>query len=315
MITVVTLNPSIDRTLMLDAFHPGQTNRVRQSRVDAGGKGVNVCVHLRALGAERVCCVGWMRSADEGLFSDRLEKAGVEQRWIVLPGHVRVNTKVCAGDGQLTELNEAGAEVPPWSIDALIEACREVFPRSKAVVLTGSVPPGVPKDIYAKLTRLARAAGAFCLLDADGAALAEGLKAGPDCVKPNRAELERLLGEALADETALLTAARRLQSVGVGAVCISLGDQGARYIDQSEALAADAIPVPVLSTVGAGDAMVAGLALAVERNMPARQGFAAAVAAGTAAVVCEGTQPLDRKTYDQALMRVQLRKWRGDGME
>ena len=315
MITVVTLNPSIDRTLMLDAFHPGQTNRVRQSRVDAGGKGVNVCMHLRALGAEQICCVGWMRAADERLFSESLEKAGVEQRWIALPGHVRVNTKVCVDDGQLTELNEAGEEVPLQAIEALIEVCREVFSRSKAVVMTGSVPPGVPKDIYAQLIRLAHETGAFCLLDADGAALAEGLQAEPDCVKPNRAELERLMGEALPDETALLRAAHRLQEAGVSAVCISLGDQGARYIDQSDALAADAIPVPVLSTVGAGDAMVAGLVLAVERDMPARQGFAAAVAAGTAAVACEGTQPLERKAYDHALRRVRLREWRGNGME
>lgn len=312
MIAVVSLNPSIDRTLMLAEFHPGQTNRVRQSRSDAGGKGINVCLHLRALGAEAVCCTGLMRSGDEALFRGRLEAAGVACDWLTLPGRVRVNTKICADDGQLTELNEAGEEVPPESLRALLERCEGWFARARVAVLTGSLPPGLPQDTYAKLIRLAHDAGAICLLDADGAALAKGLEACPDGIKPNRAELERLSGEKLTCEQALLGAARRLRRRGIASVCVSLGEQGAIYEGESTTLIADPVPVHVRSTVGAGDAMVAGLALAAEQGLPAERAFAMAVAAGTAAVCTAGTQPLDAEDFRRTLSRVRIRRMEGE---
>ncbi len=312
MITVVSLNPSIDRTLMLAEFHAGQTNRVRQSRSDAGGKGVNVCLHLRALGAEEVRCAGLMRAEDEARFRSRLEAAGVPCDWLTMPGRVRVNTKICADDGGLTELNESGEAVPPDVLPALLERCGRLFARSRVAVLTGSVPPGLPMDVYARLIRLAHEAGATCLLDADGAALSEGLKARPDAVKPNRAELERLLGEALPDVRSLLRAAQKLLDRGVLSACVSLGARGAVYATRSRLLMADAVPVDVRSTVGAGDAMVAGLALAAERNLPDERAFSLAVAAGTAAVCTEGTQMLRAEDFRRALPQVRLREGKGE---
>lgn len=293
MITVVSLNPSIDRTLTLDEFRAGQTNRARSVRVDAGGKGVNVCLHLKALGAKDVRCTGFMRQADEAMFTDALTHAGVCCEWLSMPGHVRTNTKLCCADGGLTEINEAGESVPEEMTIAMLERCRRLFAESGVVVLTGSVPPGVPKDIYAQLTHIARENGAVCLMDSDGEALRLGLEAKPDFIKPNRAELERLLQRALPDEDSLMCAADHLQTEnGVSCGCISLGDSGAVFFSDGRLLKLPALNVPVRSTVGAGDAMLAAFALAFDSGMGESDAFCLATAAGAVAVCTEGTQPV-----------------------
>lgn len=300
MITVVSLNPSIDRTLSLTALRPGETNRATGVRVDAGGKGINVCLHLRSLGAQNVCCVGFMRADDEAMFTTALRDAGVTCHWLTMPGHVRTNTKLCCADGSLTEINEAGECVPGDMTLALLQRCRALFAASRVVALTGSVPPGVPKDIYAQLIRIAHECGAICLLDADGDALRLALVAHPDFIKPNRAELERLLQTALPDEGSLVSAADRLRDMGVNCGCISLGGDGALFFgDRTWSL--PALDVPVQSTVGAGDAMLAAFALAFQSGMSEREAFSLAVAAGSAAVCSAGTQPVSGDLVNQLL--------------
>jgi len=303
MIVVVSLNPSIDRTLMLSEFHIGETNRVQNVRVDAGGKGVNVCLHLRALDAEEVRCIGFMRQKDETMFSDVLSGAGVSYRWLSLPGRVRTNTKICTDDGTLTEVNESGEAVAERDVDELKKICRQEFSSADVVVLTGSVPPGVPKNIYAELTAMAKECGAICLLDADGDALRLGIEASPTLVKPNRSELERLLERDLPDDGALCAAADELIKRKIAYGCISLGEDGALFFSDAWKLRMPALNVPVRSTVGAGDAMTAAFALALEQQMGEKEAFYLAVSASAAAVTTEGTQPVD-KMLAQKLMRM-----------
>lgn len=293
MIVVVSLNPSIDRTMNLTDFRVGATNRVQHVRVDAGGKGVNVCLHLSALGAQNVRCVGFMRQSDETMFSEALSDAGIAHRWISLPGHVRTNTKICTPDGELTELNEAGEPVPETAVQEMLQLCRETFAGANVVVLTGSIPPGVPKGIYARLTEIAANCGAACILDADGDALRLGIEACPTLVKPNKSELERLTGRALPDESALSEAADELMARNVAYGCVSLGGEGALFFSDAWKLRIPALNVPVRSTVGAGDAMTAAFALAMEQQMGEKESFCLAVAASAAAVTTEGTQPVD----------------------
>lgn len=293
MITVVSLNPSIDRTLTLPVFTPGSTNRAEQVRVDAGGKGINVCLHLKALGAADVRCIGFMRTEDEPLFTSVLQQAGVQCHWLSLPGHVRTNIKICTANGDLTEINETGAPVPEEQTDAMLQLFRESCTGSDVIVLTGSVPPGVPKDIYRRMIGIAHEHGVPCLLDADGEALRSGLLAKPDFIKPNRAEAEALLDVNMSDEAELYATAQSLMALGIPYGCISLGAQGALYFSDAWMLTLPALDVPVRSTVGAGDAMTAAFALGLAGHMGEKETFRLAVAASAAAVCGEGTQSVD----------------------
>lgn len=301
MITVVSLNPSIDRTLTLSTFRAGGTNRAQSVRVDAGGKGVNVCLHLKALGAEDVRCIGFMRRADEMMFTGALQSAGVDCRWLMLPGHVRTNTKICAENGELTEINESGEPVPEDMVGQMLDMCRDFFAQARVVVLTGSIPPGVPKDIYAQMIAIAHEAGAMCLLDADGDALRLGLAAKPDFIKPNCAELECLLGRRMPDEAALVESAKTLMGRGVPYGCISLGGDGALFFSKEWLLSMPALSVPVRSTVGAGDAMTAAFTLGLAKQMGEKETFCLAVAASAAAVSTEGTQPVENDLVQKLL--------------
>ena len=304
MITVVSLNPSIDRTLMLPEFKAGSTNRAQSVRVDAGGKGVNVCLHLKALGAEEVRCVGFMRRAEEPLFTTVLEEAGVQCRWLTLPGHVRTNTKICTADGELTEINESGEPVPVEMVDAMFALCQEAFAESDVVVLTGSVPPGVPKAVYAQMIEIAHQCGAVCLLDADGEALQLGIAARPMFIKPNREELERLMERELPGE-ALLQAIDDLNRMGIARGCISMGGEGALFFSDVQ-LYLPALNVPVRSTVGAGDAMIAAFALGAANHMGEKETFCLAVAASAAAVSTNGTQPINGEQVHKLMKYVPM---------
>lgn len=296
MITVVSLNPSIDRTLRMKNFSAGSTNRVDSVRIDAGGKGINVCRHLKALGAEDVLCIGLMRAADEEMFSAALRQCGVRYEWLTLPGHVRTNTKICTDSGELTEINEAGEPVSADVPEMLTGLVRQAIKQSDCIVLTGSVPPGMPKGIYAELIRIARDMGKPCLLDADGEALRLGIAAGPGFIKPNRSELERLLSRALPDDQSLRAAVREVMDCGVPCGCISLGGDGAVYFAQDGLWKLRAPEVAVRSSVGAGDAMLAAFALGMAEKLPGNEVFRRAVACGSAAVTSEGTQGIDAET-------------------
>lgn len=304
MITVVALNPSIDRTLFLDQFHAGQTNRASAVQIDVGGKGINVCLHLSAMGANAVRCIGIMREADEKLFTSALQKSGVDCKWLMQPGHVRTNTKICTSAGELTEINERGDTVPAEITEQLIHMCRESFAESDVVILTGSVPPGVPARIYADLIAIAHESKALCILDADGEALRLSIPAKPDFIKPNAAEAGRLLNMPLENTADIYSAARLLIESGIPAGCISLGGNGAVYFSDEQTMFLPALEVPVRSTVGAGDAMIAAFALGMAQNTPPAETFRLAISAGAAAVISSGTQPVRTEDLMSLLKKV-----------
>lgn len=293
MITVISLNPSIDRTLSVEALIPGSTNRAHHSRADAGGKGINVCLHLAALGNCEVQCVGLMRSADAELFNFVLHKAGVRTKWLTLPGNVRTNTKVIASDGMLTEINESGTALTPDEAEALLALCADAISGSSVVVLTGSIPPGMPAEIYGKLIHIAHTCGARVILDADGTALRSGIQAQPDFIKPNQAELERLASKLLPDTESLISAVHDLMAINLSSGCVSLGAMGALFFSREGIFSLPALQVPVRSTVGAGDAMTAVFALGMDSNMPFEEICRLSIAASAAAVSSEGTQGID----------------------
>jgi 1-phosphofructokinase len=292
VIVTVTLNPAIDKTLMVRSFTPGATNRATIERVQFGGKGINVARTVKYLGGD-VIATGFVGAADHRDTRAMLARHAIDADFVPIEGETRVNLKVIDSVTDVeTEINEPGFFVHPGAITALAAKLRVMAQKASVVVLSGSLPPGTPADLYAELIALVRAEGAQTMLDAAGAPLAHGLAAAPDLVKPNRAEAEALLAMPLASEESLAAAAERMMAMGARSVVISLGPGGALSASPTEMWRAHVPAIAARSTVGAGDAMMAALAHGLTRALSAADALRLAAAVSCAAAATMERYPL-----------------------
>jgi 1-phosphofructokinase len=286
MIVTLTANPSVDRTIEVGRVRRGAVVRALGNRVDAGGKGVNVARALAAHGqkATAVVASGGAEGAQlEALLTQTA--TGLDVVAVPVGGATRANVTVVESDGTTTKLNEPGPRLSKAELAALADALTDAAARADWVVLCGSLPPGAPTDWYAGLTRRIKATnGCRVAVDTSGAALARAVDAAPDLAKPNRDELADLTGRSIATLTDAVEAAR---SLGLAAVLVSLGPDGAVLVTATGAWHATAPRVEPKSTVGAGDAALAGY-LAAGADGPA--GLVEAVAWGSAATALDGTR-------------------------
>ena len=265
-VATVTLNPAIDRTITVSGLARGAVNRAEHAGDRAGGKGVNVAAALAEQG-HRVAALGFLGRDNDTIFAAHFAAFGIEDRCRRLPGATRTGIKIVdPARGETTDLNFPGLAPAPEELEALLRQLDALDARW--CVLAGSLPPGVPVDFYAQAIRRLRARGVRVALDTSGAALVAAIEAGPDLIKPNAHELEALVGRALPDEAAVIAAAEMLVAAkGVGLVAVSRGADGAVFVTAEELVAARPPAVEVRSTVGAGDAMVAGLVAARLRGL------------------------------------------------
>jgi 1-phosphofructokinase len=264
VIATVTLNPAVDRTMVVPGFALGRTNRIQAEWIDPGGKGINVARVARRLGCP-VVASGFLAGTHGRAISQALSADDILTDFVELPGETRVNLKLVDPEaGTETEVNEPGVPVAGGHLEDLVRRIDALAARCAVVVFSGSLPPGVPADTYADLIALARRRGARTILDAAAEALASGLTAGPDLVKPNRAEAEELLEGPLKSEDDLMGAARALLRRGARAVALSVGAEGSLLLAGDGGAWRARPPLARRgSTVGAGDAMVAAFAYAL----------------------------------------------------
>jgi 1-phosphofructokinase len=257
VIVTLTPNPSLDRTLLVDALPRGQVVRSRGGRSEPSGKGVNVALALHAHGRD-VLAVLPAGGPDGARMVGMLDALGLPHRVVPIAGEVRGNVSLVEPDGTVTKVNEPGPRLSADEAGRLVDAVFD--PREPGVTWVagcGSLPPGAG-DAYARLTAGARRRGLRVALDTSGPALAGALRHGPDLVKPNAEELAEAAGRDLLDLGDVLDAARVLRDRGAGAVLASLGPDGAVLLDAAGARHGEAPAVRVVSTVGAGDALLAG---------------------------------------------------------
>jgi len=289
MIVTLTPNPSVDRAVTIDALRRGEVHRATEVRVDAGGKGLNVARAITAQGGEAVAVLpsgGPEGRLLEGLLAD----AGVPSRVVPIAGAVRMNISVLEPEGTTTKLNEPGPALSPAEVDALLDATGDAIAGATWVVGCGSLPPGAPVDLYARLVERARAVGVRVAIDSSGAPLAAAVAAVPDLVKPNHEELAELVGHPLPTLGDVRAAADELVASGIGTVAVSLGADGALLVTADEVAHARATIVAAVSTVGAGDCMVAGMVNGLSRSLRPADALAEGVAWGAAAVTLPGTR-------------------------
>ncbi|WP_240962237.1 1-phosphofructokinase family hexose kinase [Sphingobium sp. TB-6] len=259
----VTLNPAIDQTVMLDRLVPGEVHRACSIRQDAGGKGINAASCLADWDVP-VTVLGLLGGANAAPFDVLFAAKSIIDRCQRHAGSTRVNLKLVDPHGT-TDINMDGVAATGASIDAVIATLDEQVGAGDLVILSGSLPPGCPADIYASLTAMLQRRGATILLDSSGPALRHAL-AGPvlpTVLKPNLHELAEWHGGPIDAPHQIVDVAHKLLDRGVDLIAVSMGAQGALFLTRSEALRARLTAQSVESTVGAGDAMVAGLAAAL----------------------------------------------------
>lgn len=300
MIVTVTPNPSIDRTVTLAApLERGEVHRVTSVTTEAGGKGVNVARALTLAGLEAeallpVCATDPLVTA--------LQTGGMRFRTVPTTEPARTNLAITEPDGTTTKLNEPGAVLQVTTVAALTDAVVAAAASASWVVLSGSLPPGVPVDWYADI--VARLAGYDCRVAVDTseaplAALVQSFdRAAPDLIKPNAEELADVVGldpaalesaVAHGDPEPVAVAARQLVDRGVRAVLATLGASGAVLVDETGAWMATPPPIVPRSTVGAGDASLAGYLRADVGGAVPPQRLRMAVAYGSAAAALPGS--------------------------
>lgn len=289
MIITVTLNPSLDRTIELNHLAPGHVQRVNAARLDPGGKGVNVSRALLANGVPTRAVVPVAGVEGDQLVS-LLEREGVEVAVVPVLGHTRSNITIAEVDGTVTKLNEPGASLDVDDLEALAARVLAAAAPGSWVVLCGSLPPGLPADAYATLIRRFVAAGLRVGVDTSGPAFLAAVAAGPELVKPNAEELAEAVGRPLGSRPAIVAAARELQGLGAQSVLVSLGSQGAILVDETAVIVGESPVDDPRSTVGAGDAFLAGYLAAQHRGESRREAFSHALAWGAAAVRLPGTR-------------------------
>jgi len=306
MIVTVTLNPTLDKTLSVPKLQPGTVHRARILREDLGGKGINVSRALQALGTTS-SLTGFMGGGTGQIMTSGLQAAGFDVHFVHVEGETRRNiTLLDEASGQYTKINEPGPTVAPHHVAALQDQIDQMAHPGDLWAFCGSLPPGAPLDLYARLIQQVQERGGRALLDSSGAALREGIAVYPFAIKPNSEEASELLGSPLYSDEEHCSAARRLQTTGVPVVAMTCGAQGLILAMDDGTLRASPPPVPARSPVGAGDAALAGLLWAIADGCDALETARRVVACGTATAMQEGTGVGDRTLVEELLKQVQV---------
>ncbi|MDY4516164.1 MAG: 1-phosphofructokinase [Lachnospiraceae bacterium] len=308
MIVTVTMNPAIDKTVEVGEFQHGGLNRIRKVEYDAGGKGINVSKTICELGGTTIA-TGFLGGNGGRTIENVLKQKGISCDFIWVDGETRTNTKVFEESGALTELNEPGPSIPPEDLEELLRKLDEYAAEDTLFVLSGSIPAGVDKEIYAEIIRRVHKKGSKVLLDADGELFRRGLKAGPDMIKPNRVELEEYAQlDYRASEEELLKIAEDFTGKGIETIAVSMGQSGAIFVTGDSKVKCPALSVKAHSTVGAGDAMVAALAYAWDRKFPEEETIRLCMAVSAGAVTTVGTKPPTKELVEELKEQVVIER-------
>ncbi len=306
MISTITLNPAVDKTVYVSKLVCNDTNRVLKVETDAGGKGINCSRMLKRLGAETLA-VAFLGGKTGDFVRTVLDKEGIPHDCVQTKQATR--TCICVEDASgtpPTTFNERGGPIEHPELVALLERAKDASRKSSYVVFGGSVPVGVNPDIYAVLIQIASAGGAKAVLDADGDAFMQGVKSKPFMIKPNRDEAEHILNEEFSSKADVARGALKLSELGIELVVISLGKQGAIACYQGSVYDATSPQVKAVSTIGSGDSMIAGMLCALEQGAGIEDALRLGCAAGAATAMSNGADIGDKADVDKLIAEAKV---------
>jgi 1-phosphofructokinase len=300
MILTLTLNPSLDRTIEIPELLRGAMVRAGSTRLDPGGKGVNVA---RALAAHALpTCAVVPRGGPEGRqLTELLEEEGIDVCAVPVTAHTRSNVSLVEPDGEVTKINEPGGELGADDLERIVKAVLDTAASADWVVASGSLPPGVPETFYRDLGNRLTERGVSLAVDTSGPALAASLAARPALVKPNRDELAEFAGDQIDTLDDVVAAATAMRKAGAEAVLASLGADGAVLVGTQGVRYGESPVDRGRSAVGAGDAMLAGY---LAGGVTGGDALIEALAWGAAAVRLPGSRMPGPDDVDRTSVRV-----------
>lgn len=307
MITTVTLNASIDKAYHMEkAIENGTVMRVAVCRNTAGGKGLNVARVIKICGSD-VEATGMVGGFNGRYLESMLEDDGIRNRFYHIDGETRSCINILDEKYGSTEYLEPGCQVKEteWQ-DFVQNVFAQLIADSDVVTMSGSAPKGLPKDIYAKLIKIAQNLGKKVILDTSGELLKEGLKAKPTMIKPNKDEIEALLGVKIKGLKDVKQYAKEIHSKGIPYVVVSLGGDGAMLVSDKGICIAKSPELEVVNTVGCGDSMVAAFAVALEKNMEEHEALKYAVSIASANACSPDTGNFDTDVQKEIYSQVEV---------
>ena len=309
MITTVTLNVSVDKAYYIKGIVvPGTVARVQKCVNSAGGKGLNVSRIIDFCG-EEVLATGFAGGFNGAYVEDMLKKDGIPSRFTKTQSETRSCINILAEDESSTEYLEPGALVSEEEIQQFLKEFDQIVDESDIVTISGSIPAGIQKDIYATLVKMIKNKGKKVILDTSGDYLKEGIKAGPTMVKPNDEELEVLLGIKIENRYQTIDAAKEMrEKYGIEYVVVSLGGDGALVVCEEGIFHGKPPKLKAVNTVGCGDSMIAGFALGLSEGLSLEETLRRASAISAAAAMREETGFFVMEDMEKLLPQIAIQR-------
>ncbi|PNZ68709.1 1-phosphofructokinase [Staphylococcus croceilyticus] len=283
MIYTVTFNPSIDYIMFTDGFELKGLNRAKATYKFAGGKGINVSRVLKTLGVQSTA-LGFAGGFPGDFIANTLQQSDIKTDFIKVDDDTRINVKLKSGDE--TEINAPGPNVTAEQFQSLLTQIKQITAED-TVIVAGSVPKSIPSDAYAQIASITQQTGAKLVVDAEKDLVNTVLKYQPLFIKPNKDELEEMFNMTVTSDEDVVKYGREILKEGAQSVIISLGGDGAIYIDDKRSIKAQNPKGQVVNTVGSGDSTVAGMVAGLESGLSLEDAFQQAVASGTATAFTE----------------------------
>ncbi|WP_274362156.1 1-phosphofructokinase family hexose kinase [Paenibacillus thermotolerans] len=288
MITTVTLNAAIDKTYYIDDFQLGKVNRTRTMHSVPGGKGINVAKVALALGAQ-VTATGFVGGKNGEFIAEEVEKLGIRSDFVRTEGgESRLCLNIISGaEGTSTEILEAGPVISSGELQLMREKIEAAAGQSEIVVMSGSIPKGVPDDFYAELVAIVKKQGRAAFVDTSNVPLLKAIEAKPYFIKPNEDEIKILVKDAQLTEDAVIRGVHMLMDLGIECAAVTLGAAGSIIGYRGSCYRVRTPKVNAVNTVGCGDAFTAAAAVGFERTAPFADVFRQASAAAAANALSE----------------------------
>jgi 6-phosphofructokinase 2 len=306
MIYTITLNPALDRTLWIERVRDDVSNRILEEKSFAGGKSIDVSKVLKNFGVDNVA-LGFVGGFAGRELEGRLLNEGIQTDFVRVFGETRTNIIIHEKEtGKQIAFNARGPEITASELMQFIEQL-ETLPCANLVAIGGSMPPGVSPEICRKIITLMKRCQAKVVLDVDGEALRQGIKALPNVIKPNIHELSELAGRELKDMDEILAAARKINRQGVEIILVSMGAKGIMLVAEGQEYLAVPPAVKVEGTIGAGDSSVAGFINGLVKGHDLLECLIYATAAGTATTLRQGTALCKKEDFERLVPQVKVK--------
>lgn len=305
-VVTITLNAAYDLVGRLKRIELGEVNTVETLGLFPAGKGINVAKVLNDLGVE-VVVGGFLGEDNQGDFEHMFRVTGLQDKFQRVTGKTRINVKITETEADVTDLNFLGYQISAEDWQKFVADSLDYCKESDIVAVCGSLPRDVTPELFADWLLQLHQAGVKVVLDSSNAALTAGLKANPWLVKPNHRELESWVGHSLPTLNDIIVAAKKLKAQGIANVIISMGANGSLWLSDNAVVQAQPPKCEnVVSTVGAGDSMVAGLIYGFVNNLSQQETLAFASAVSAFAVSQSNVGVSDRALLEPILKQVKV---------